>query len=333
MQYEYKQEYGEILQVISKWLPRDYRHTDNDINNFLSDTLNMDFSPYIDAFMERIDAVDYEFSDNSLVSGFVCFIGSVLMSLLQEGEVYKINDLFTFASCYMLMDHYLDDKDIDKQSKSKLISEIASLMILKDESKITSPIIQLVAKKYLTMIKNNPQAKIQFSRLFKAEVKCFRLQSKDNLSEKEYMKIAEWKGGATCTTIQSLLELPITDHELILGAVIQLVDDMIDLDEDLNSGIHTIATFHIKEYKTLEKLFIETIKRIGNMSPKYNFFKPVLVLGAMFGIYNHSEWVSKDILIAIDPYIPYKPSTTKEKMKSRFIRLLKERSSVYNNAI
>lgn len=324
------QEYGETLKIISKWLPVNYIHTDNDINNFLKDTLDMDFSPYLDAFMERIDAVDYEFNDNSLVSGFVCFIGSVLMSLLQQGSVDKLDDLFTFSSCYMLMDHYLDDKDIDKKEKSKLIADIASLMVLKDESKISSPIIKLVAKKYLSMIKNNPQAKKQFNHLFKAEVKCFKLQSKDNLSEKEYMRIAEWKGGATCTTIQSLLELPITNHELLLGAVIQLVDDMIDLDEDLESGIHTIATFHIKEYESLEPLFIQTIRRIGEMSCKYNFFKPILVLGAMFGIYNHSEWVSDDILIAIDPYIPYKPTTTKEKMKSRFIRLLKERSDIYD---
>lgn len=321
--------YQDTIKIISTWLPKKMRADDNSINKFLEQTLEIDLSPFIDEFMIRLDTIDYNFSDNCLVSGFACFMGSVLMSLQQVGEVRNMNHLFIFASCYMLMDHYLDDETVKKKDKMKMIAQIKLLMVHRDSKKISNPIVQLVAQKYLDMVRNNREAKKQFKNLFKAEVTTFAKQSKHNLSEKEYLEIAEWKGGATCQTIQSLLGLKVGKAEWELGATLQIVDDMIDLDEDIKSDIHTIATFNVKEYGSLETLFITVIARIHNMADKYNFFKPVLILGAMFGIYNHSQWVSKQLLEAIEDFIPYKPTTNKEKMKARFIRLLKERSSVY----
>ena len=84
----------------------------------------IDFSPLIDAFTTRLKTISCKFSHSEEVSGAICYFGGITTSLLHFGYVEEIEGLFTFALCYMLIDHYLDDNNISEDEKKKSMKDI-----------------------------------------------------------------------------------------------------------------------------------------------------------------------------------------------------------------
>ncbi len=62
-----------------------------------------------------------------------------------------------------------------------------------------------------------------------------------------------------------------------LGAIIQLLDDMMDVHEDRRDGIHTIATSVLESEGCLDRLWIHTATAIDRMENKYTLFKPFMM--------------------------------------------------------
>ena len=315
-----------ISEKIEKWIPSKLDQTN--INNLLlkiyTFSLGIDFSPVICQFNNRIKEINYNFLPGSTSSGAICFFGSIIMSLLQVGRINNIEELFTFSSCYILTDHYLDDDTISMNDKIDTIKKITKFIgdnkpqtvkpqTVKSQT-IDSPIIQAVADKYIKMITNIPNSNHYLKELFRAEVKTMHLQTQNNLSRDEYLYICEWKGGLTCNAIQSLIGLEITDTEYILGACIQLVDDMLDINDDIKLKINSIATYDYRKDGKLDKLLIYTVNRIDNMNRKYNFFKPILLLGLILAVHTNRDKYSSEMLNIIEPYVHYDHETTKDEL-------------------
>ena len=308
-----------VHEKIQKWIPCklvkiDVKNISLKIYTFL---LGIDFSSTVNGFHNRIDDIKYNFVNGATESGALCFYGSIIMSLLQLGYINNIESLFTFSSCYILIDHYLDDNTITMIEKTKTILQINEFINnINSNNNINNnfdnPILQAIADKYIEMV--TPNTEIHLKNLFHSEVKTMYLQTQDNLDRDTYLNISEWKGGLSCNAIQSLLELEITDAEYTLGACIQLTDDILDVEDDMRLGINTIATHDYRTYGNLDKIILYTINRIDNMSQKYNFFKPILFLELIFAIHTNRDKVSPEMINIIEPFIYFNPSTTKEEL-------------------
>ncbi len=282
-----------IYEKIHKWIPSklDEKTNDKIISAFYTFLLGINFSPLVNNFNDRIKEINYDFVDGAKESGALCFFGSIIMSLLQLGYINNIDNLFTFSSCYILIDHYIDDDTIEMKDKINTIKQLNSFIKLKT-SVSNNPIIQAISDKYIEMITLLPKSEPYLKDLFDIEIKTMLLQTKDNLTRDEYLEICESKGGITCLAIQSLLELKITDDEYNLGACIQLVDDILDIDDDIKTRINTIATYDYKKYNNIDNLIVYTINRIDNMSSKYNMFKIILIIELILAVHINRDKIS-----------------------------------------
>jgi hypothetical protein len=308
-----------LYEKINRWMPsKSDRHKYPDlILNFYSLFIGLDFSPFIEHFGSKIKNIRYNFVEGAITSGAVCFFGSLGMSLAQLGYINNIDELFTFASCYILTDHYLDDKEISLQDKVKTIQQINDFIdtVKPGDSlsnvRIDSEIIRLVADKYVYMITKIPGSEYHLKESFHSEVKTMYLQRQSNLDRNTYVEISEWKGGLFCHAIQSILCLPVTTAEYDLGACIQLLDDMIDIDDDIDLDINTIATHDYRTYGNLDKILKYLVDRIEKLDCKYNIFKPVLHLGITFAVHNNRDKYSSDMVQMIDEFVPFDSDTDK----------------------
>ena len=335
--------FNQLYYKISTWIPP--KNNGNNVSPLLlslySYLLGVNFDPIVQDYKKRVGVLKKNFTKGPLISGAVCFYGSMLMSLLQLGYINNIEHLFTFASCYMLMDYHLDDPSIPDETKKQTLRNINSFMCqmqgsdmdqqtknsLDNQTKNSSdnqtknspdnqkdPIIEVIGKQYLKMVRNIPCSEVHLKNIFTIESKTQATQKYSNKKREEYLKICEDKGGYTCYALQSLLELPITGEEYTLGACIQLVDDLLDIDEDMDSNIHSIVTHDYSTDGNLDKLLEYTVNRISDMDRKYNLFKPILLLGLVFAVHIHREKFTPGMLDLIDNFIYYQPVTTKESL-------------------
>lgn len=305
------------LEKLSKWIPS---KMDDSLEykmlvKFYITMLGVDFSPIVDLFVKRLRKIDYNFIDGATTSGAVCFFGSIAMSMVQLGYVNNIDEMFTLTTCYILIDHYIDNKDITIKSKANTIKNIKKFIETGDGQ---DNILKIIGDKYKILIEKIPQAEYYLKKLFEAEVETMKLQRDPNLSKDKYTEIYKWKGGLTCEAIQSIIELPITEHEYYLGGCIQLIDDMMDIDDDLDLGINTLVTFHYKKYNNLDNLISYCIDEVDNMNKKYNTFKIVLLQGLMLSIHINRDKYTKSTIKLLEPHIYFNSDTTKKSLISWF---------------
>ena len=324
-----------LYKNINRWLPAK-SDGDGSLNSYekiiyIFSSINV--SLIFQHFSTRVSLLDYKFTTSAITSGAMCFFGSLLMSFCQLGYVRNIEELFTFASCYILTDHYLDDNTIDIEDKINTIQQIDKFIgnvsgnvsggISNQNNvsnhEITSPLINAVSDNYIKMVTNIPSSEQHLKKVFHAEVKTMYFQNHNNLDRDTYLHICEWKGGLFCNAIQAILELEVTKDEYDLGACIQLVDDMLDIDDDMSLDINTIVTHEYKENGNLDKLLIYGVEKINKINSKYNMFKIILLLGFTLAVHTNREKYSSEIIDIMDNFIYFKNTTNKETLMNWMI--------------
>lgn len=308
----------DVLQtLLQQWVIPKFNIGSNNENNESNEKLKFnlsfiytclkrsDLSSFKNAFMERVKDLNYEFTPDVLSSGAVCFFGSILMSLTQLGYIKNIEELFTLASLYMILDNYIDDINISDLEKEHIIDEIKK--VIKDPNIdinfIKKPIVRQISKRYISLVNKIPSAEPHLKSLFKSEIKSMYLQKNNDLDILEYYKLSEEKGGLTCCAIQSILGLEITEEEYKLGACIQLVDNILDLEDDLHDSINTEVSHYVQNFGCLNNVFTYTMSKIYNMKEKYNIMKPVLIISLIFGMNIHKEYVTPKLLKLLKPFM------------------------------
>jgi hypothetical protein len=164
------------------------------------------------------------------------------------------------------------------------------------------------------MINKIPKSEYHLKKMFRVEVETMYLQNRSDLSREKYLEISEWKGGLFSNAIHSILQLNITSAEYDLGSAIQLMDDILDIEDDINLGINTIATYDYKTYGNLDKLLIYVINKVDNLHKIYTLFKPVLYLGLAWAVHNNKNMYTSEMVKIMDHYIYYQENTTKKNM-------------------
>jgi len=272
---------------------------------------NNDFTPVIKAFTDRLETIPYSFSKSEQVSGSICFFGGVFTSLLNYGYIENIDGLFTFALCYMLIDHFLDDNTINAEEKDKCMKEIYIFMATGE--KCENKLINAAADRYLKLVAEVPKCQEYIMKLFKSELEGAKVQSSNKLDREIYLRIAEEKGGLTAAVIGSIIGLNSEKEKresLRLGAVIQLVDDFLDFHDDYTLNIYTLVRYDL-EKGNLDEYVKYTIEKIDELSNVYNFFKPILSLGIILSVHDNPGCISDELNELLKNYDIFDKNTTK----------------------
>jgi len=305
----------EVIRILDKWI---IRKDFPDLDKLYIGLKEIDFNPIIKAFTTRLDKINCNFSKSEQVSGSICFYGGVITSLLHYGYIEEIEGLFTFALCYMLIDHFLDDNTISIQEKEKSMKDI--YLFITDGKKSDNRLIQAAADRYLDLLERVPNCKKYILRLFQSELKGVKIQRQNNLSRETYLKIAEEKGGLTAATIGSIIGLSDNENEtesMKLGALIQYVDDLIDIEDDTCLDIMTLARYDLKN-NGLDKYVYDSIIKIDQLSNVYNFFKIILLTGIILGIHDNPGCISDSLNQIIKKYDTFSPETSKNSLNEWF---------------
>jgi len=311
-------ELKEIETICNKWLcPKDDNLKPKKLNILYDSLKTTDFTPVVKAFTDRLRTIPWKFSKSEEVSGSICFFGGVMTSVLNYGYIEEIEGLFTFAVCYMLIDHFLDNSEINDVDKIKCIKEIYSFIVSGEKN--NNLMVTAVGDRYLDLIKRVPKSREYFIKLFQSELKGVVVQKSTNLSREEYLKAAEEKGGMTSLCIASIINLEIeengnyeNDDSYRYGKITQFVDDLLDIKDDKAEGIYTLARYDLKN-GNMNKYIYETIKDIDKLSPVYNVFKIILLSGIILGVHDNPGSVSDSLTSIIQKYNIYE-ETSKEKL-------------------
>jgi hypothetical protein len=311
-----EKEKEEIIQICDKWiLKKDFP----DLDKLYIELKEVDFSPLIKAFTSRLDTISCKFSKSEQVSGSVCFFGGVITSLLHYGFIEELEGLFTFALCYMLIDHYLDDNTISTEEKRKSMKDIY-LFIYKGVKCENNPLIAAAADRYLSLIERVPRCREYILKLFDSELRGVEIQGRTDLPRETYLEIAEEKGGLTAAAIGSIIGLTdeeIENESMKLGALIQYIDDIIDIKDDKNLGIMTLARYDLEE-SNLDRYIYECMKKITELSNVYNFFKPILMKGLILGVHDNPYSISEDLFCTLSPYDTFSADISKDSINNWF---------------
>ena len=90
--------------------------------------------------------------------------------------------------------------------------------------------------------------------------------SEEKVSKDILFKITFSKGGISALALTYLMVPKLNENEkkaiYELGAAMQLMDDISDIDEDLKSGIQTLPNLKLLNYEELKKLFQGTVNNL-----------------------------------------------------------------------
>jgi hypothetical protein len=168
---------------------------------------------------------------------------------------------------YILVDNYIDNMELQEARKESVIQQL--FMISEGECITTSSkLLSLISECYNRLITNYPQVKEPIAQLLNAEVEGLKIQKNGHLSREEYFHIACRKGKWTFLVLAALVEETDLQSITLMGEVLQLLDDCLDYPDDLQSGIHTIATHD----RQLDRLWHEIADKIGKIDSKFNIF-------------------------------------------------------------
>lgn len=290
---------------------------------------NIDFTSPINFFTSRLSNIPYKFKESEIVSGSICFYGGVFTSLLNTGKVEQIEGLFTFAVCYMLIDHFLDDINNTEEEKSKAMKEIYEFLtrkeIEKKEQEEESPLISSIKERYFALISEIPEVKKVLISLFQSEIQGHKISNNLHLTREDYKKIAEEKGGKTSSAIATIIGIPHDKNSCHYkcGSLIQYVDDLLDIQDDEDLNIYTLARYDL-DRNNLDKYIYEVIIEIANLDSTYNFFKIILLYGVILAIHDRPNSVSEKLRNLLSKYDPFDSTTSKASLNIWFHKKLYE---------
>jgi hypothetical protein len=199
-----------------------------------------------------------------------------------------IEDVFLYNLLYILVDHYIDDINMDNETKTTAIKQMYILVNDPLEYKsmnLVDPLLKTTAKVYYKLLTRCPKCKDSIIKLFTSEVNGLYIQKNSTCTRDIYYDIALKKGGYTMEVLQHIVgneDEKIAKATYQIGEIMQLIDDSLDVISDKNNKINTIATRDLSINGNLDELWIDIINRVNNIDSNFTVFK---LLYSFFSIY------------------------------------------------
>lgn len=280
------------MNIVRQWC---VEITDKDkvlIDNLLMGEEKTELSPLLSKYINLLEPYIHLIKTDTgkirehdcLASGIVFFYGCLFYIMHFPSWKNYIDDIFAYDLLYILVDHYIDDINIDEYTKNGVI---ASMYILLEnpmaEVANGNKLLQTIAKIYNQMIRNRPNVKSSVYDIFKSEIDGLTIQNNSQCTREEYYKIALEKGGHTMKLLAFIVDKPeLKDASYHLGTIMQLIDDSVDVLSDIDNGINTIATHDYKTKGNIDDLWYDIIFRISSIDDRFTLFK---IIYTWFAVY------------------------------------------------
>lgn len=196
------------------------------------------------------------------------FMQLAVATLLRDEEVTSedIKKALDLSALYTLVDHFSDDPKVDTVQKKELYN-----FLLNPSDDACSGMYRKIHAIFLEYSKTS---KNELRSLATAVVESSTLQNckivaanEDLRSKLKYASLN--KGNKTMELVESVFGITVSCNPL--GEAIQLVDDIIDVDEDILSGISTTATYDFLTTGSLERSVSEALAVLDNVRKELSF--------------------------------------------------------------
>ena len=148
-------------------------------------------------------------------------------------------------------------------------------------------------------------------------MKGVEISKRKDLSREVYEKIDEEKGGLTAVAIGSIIGVTDVEESMKLGHLIQVVDNLLDIQDDTELGIYTLARYDL-DRGTLDRYIYDSVIMIQNLSPIYNFFKVILLTGLVLGVHDNPNCISSELNLLIQKYNIFSKDSSKNSINTWF---------------
>ena len=303
--------------IMYKWAAQWTSSAKNDLINILQNVANGKIEHWrklLQIYTDRMSIIKYlpAVAQLGLTSGMWSFYGGIFLSLV-DGVLHIspnipfmqlltttitfypqniIDNIFNFTLLYVVFDHYMDNCGINWEDKLYRIQCVRDI-ILNDNIDVGQDELLITIQQAVRSLAINNKYRAALLDIFNVEVstalqqngvqtdkipqfyKCSFSDDIDILQQLLFM--AEWKGGQTVQSMQTIIGLEPTREGYILGACIQLADDIHDVKDDIKDGIDTIATHIYKEHEVLDYLAYYTVYIANLLDEKYAVFKIIII--------------------------------------------------------
>lgn len=192
----------------------------------------------------------HKIGSEAILSGLTCIIFFSSLPLSKSRSLSDVRRLVNYILLYLLVDYQLDDPNVADEEKRDLL-----LSLLEGRDSVPKDLRVM----YNNLVRSPNEAQI-FSQVTLTTAQSFLVQYSSSSTLSDLFNICVNKGGQTVLVGYRLIyrekcAVDITDDQLLLlGACIQLLDDIIDCSKDRREGIETIATCSLTIYQHLDHL-------------------------------------------------------------------------------
>lgn len=290
-------DYDECTRLVSKWAPqlpesiiKNFNTTGRcNTENGCYDALIRGYSDRLRVHARDLGLFEQSANLNAIGAGMFCYIGQLLLYGSQFGNWMNnqpqkgvINGslledhTFNFVLLYLYVDYFIDSTKVSETSKKETLDVLFRL--LHDPYEISPPQgMEGLLAAYKSILQVSPQSKEVLVNLFMVEIETYITQKQSDLTRSEYMKAALSKGGSTGVAIQSITGASYKEDCYTIGSILQLIDDIMDVYEDIEDNIHTIATYDLKKYGCLDHLYFKCVDMLDSLSDQFLLFKLMLM--------------------------------------------------------
>lgn len=213
-------------------------------------------------------------------SALVFFIWSFTFAVHFPNWVNHLEALFNYNLLYLYVDHYIDDTEMTPEQKKTSISQMF-ILLQNPRARFTLPLVDptlsTIAELYEGLATKYPQSVEAMKAIFKTQIEGLKYQNDPNSSKSDLEDICVRKGSRTAEVIATFVGLTPTDawyrDAQTIGAIMQLVDDCIDVEADLKNNVSTIATWIFREHGSLDSLLITIAAHISEIGNHFWMFK------------------------------------------------------------
>jgi hypothetical protein len=337
----------QVVDMLSKWLPP-ITETDKVVmSKFLNAAPGTEekfttlllkiYIKYMQPYLEILGFTSKPREDDCAASGIIFFYGCLIYTMHFPGWAHHIENIFLYNILYILVDHYIDDINVDDITKQKVIDQMK--ILVNDPSqvhniKILDPCLSVIALVYEKLLRNCPQIKPQIVKLFELEIQGVTIQNVTTHSKETYYEIASLKGGQTMLVLQSMVGN--TDVEILkstyeLGTMIQLIDDSQDILMDSKNKINTIATHEYSINGNLDHLWMMIGNMILSLNGRFNIFKILFILTMMYLPNKNKSIYSESLISKTNKYNLFELFTDENSLDNVLISNINHQISKLNN--